>query len=170
MNDFQVQLKGKDEEYVKALKQQAEDIEELLERMRMEFRELQVIWRPLGEGAGKGDSSTVDKKKIIGPRDLLCHCTGLKISPSVRIQQYATIADGFRGIQTIPDKFCRQYIPNAHDLCQRFPKVTNGYRRFRRRPTLSCLQTVNEVNHCSPTSSHDWMPTDFALFHQPCVM
>lgn len=32
----------KDEEYVKALKQQAEDIEELLERMRAEFRELQV--------------------------------------------------------------------------------------------------------------------------------
>lgn len=43
MNDFQVQLKVKDEEYVKALKQQAEDVEELLDRMRTEFRELQVI-------------------------------------------------------------------------------------------------------------------------------
>lgn len=42
VNDFQVQLKVKDEEYVKALKQQAEDVEELLERMRTEFRELQV--------------------------------------------------------------------------------------------------------------------------------
>ncbi|CAN0186433.1 unnamed protein product, partial [Ectocarpus fasciculatus] len=41
VNDFQVQLKVKDEEYVKALKQQAEDVEELLERMRTEFRELQ---------------------------------------------------------------------------------------------------------------------------------
>ncbi|CAN0458088.1 unnamed protein product, partial [Ectocarpus sp. 8 AP-2014] len=45
VNDFQVQLKVKDEEYVKALKQQAEDVEELLERMRTEFRELQVrVW------------------------------------------------------------------------------------------------------------------------------
>lgn len=43
VNDFQVQLKVKDEEYVKALKQQAEDVEELLERMRTEFRELQVF-------------------------------------------------------------------------------------------------------------------------------
>lgn len=43
MNDFQAQLKVKDEEYVKALKQQAEDVEELLERMRTEFRELQVL-------------------------------------------------------------------------------------------------------------------------------
>lgn len=43
MNDFQVQLKVKDEEYVKSLKQQAEDVEELLERMRTEFRELQVF-------------------------------------------------------------------------------------------------------------------------------
>lgn len=42
MNDFQVQLKVKDEEYVKALKQQAEDVEELLERMRTEFKELQA--------------------------------------------------------------------------------------------------------------------------------
>ncbi|CAM9701106.1 unnamed protein product, partial [Laminaria digitata] len=41
VNDFQVQLKVKDEEYVKALKQQAEDVEELLERMRNEFKELQ---------------------------------------------------------------------------------------------------------------------------------
>eukprot|EP00903_Cladosiphon_okamuranus_P013611 g12676.t1 len=41
VNDFQAQLKVKDEEYVKALKQQAEDVEELLERMRTEFRELQ---------------------------------------------------------------------------------------------------------------------------------
>lgn len=49
MNDFQVQLKVKDEEYVKALKQQAEDVEELLERMRTEFRELQVrdVYRSL---------------------------------------------------------------------------------------------------------------------------
>lgn len=42
VNDFQAQLKVKDEEYVKALKQQAEDVEELLERMQTEFRELQV--------------------------------------------------------------------------------------------------------------------------------
>lgn len=44
VNDFQVQLKVKDEEYVKALKQQAEDVEELLERMRNEFKELQVLF------------------------------------------------------------------------------------------------------------------------------
>ena len=42
MNDFQTQLKTKDEEYVKALKQQTEDTEELIERMRIEFQELQV--------------------------------------------------------------------------------------------------------------------------------
>ena len=46
VNDFQAQLKVKDEEYVKALKQQAEDVEELLERMRNEFKELQVIGVP----------------------------------------------------------------------------------------------------------------------------
>ena len=46
VNDFQVQLKVKDEEYVKALKQQAEDVEELLERMRNEFKELQVVGAP----------------------------------------------------------------------------------------------------------------------------
>ncbi|CAM9689132.1 unnamed protein product [Ascophyllum nodosum] len=42
VNDFQTQLKTKDEEYVKALKQQTEDTEELIERMRIEFQELQV--------------------------------------------------------------------------------------------------------------------------------
>ncbi|CAM9509628.1 unnamed protein product, partial [Chrysoparadoxa australica] len=40
IQDFQQQLKSKDEEYIKSLKQQADDIEELLERMRVEFREL----------------------------------------------------------------------------------------------------------------------------------
>lgn len=39
--DFQVHLKAKDEEYVKALKQQSEDVIELLRRMRTEFREIQ---------------------------------------------------------------------------------------------------------------------------------
>lgn len=49
VNDFQVQLKVKDEEYVKALKQQAEDVDELLERMRTEFKELQVGCAPRGK-------------------------------------------------------------------------------------------------------------------------
>ena len=34
IREFQLQLKAKDEEYVKALKQQADDVEELLRRMR----------------------------------------------------------------------------------------------------------------------------------------
>lgn len=42
VSEFQSQLKTKDEEYVKALKQQGEDIEELVDRMRTEFKELQV--------------------------------------------------------------------------------------------------------------------------------
>lgn len=42
MNNFQLQLKAKDEEYVKALKRQADDIDDLLERMRSELKELQV--------------------------------------------------------------------------------------------------------------------------------
>lgn len=41
IRDFQQQLKSKDEEYVKALKQQADDAEEMLIRMRSEFKELQ---------------------------------------------------------------------------------------------------------------------------------
>ncbi|KAJ1446860.1 sperm tail-domain-containing protein [Pelagophyceae sp. CCMP2097] len=40
IREFQLQLKLKDEEYVKALKQQADDVEELLRRMRLEFKEL----------------------------------------------------------------------------------------------------------------------------------
>jgi|EP00953_Heterococcus_sp_UTEX-ZZ885_P009480 dynein regulatry complex protein 1 len=38
--DFQTQLKAKDEEYVKSLKQQADDVTELLHRMRTEFKEI----------------------------------------------------------------------------------------------------------------------------------
>ena len=34
IREFQQQLKSKDEEYVKALKQQADDVEEMLTRMR----------------------------------------------------------------------------------------------------------------------------------------
>jgi len=41
IRDFQQQLKSKDEEYVKALKQQADDIEDILTKMHTEFRELQ---------------------------------------------------------------------------------------------------------------------------------
>ena len=41
ISDFQTQLKGKDEEYVKSLKQQADDVTALLARMRGEFKELQ---------------------------------------------------------------------------------------------------------------------------------
>lgn len=50
VSEFQSQLKAKDEEYVKALKQQGEDIEELLDRMRTEFKELQVKRGARGEG------------------------------------------------------------------------------------------------------------------------
>jgi len=40
ISEFQRQLRAKDEEYVRTLRQQAEDIEELLTRVRREFREL----------------------------------------------------------------------------------------------------------------------------------
>ncbi len=40
--DFQQQLRAKDEEYVRALRQHAEDIDELLSRIRSEFVELQA--------------------------------------------------------------------------------------------------------------------------------
>ena len=39
--EFQRQLRAKDEEYVRALKQQATDVEGLLKRIRTEFKELQ---------------------------------------------------------------------------------------------------------------------------------
>jgi dynein regulatory complex protein 1 len=41
ISDFHVHLKAKDEEYVKALKQQGEEIEELLRLMKVEFTEIQ---------------------------------------------------------------------------------------------------------------------------------
>jgi len=41
IREFNLQLKAKDEEYVRALKQQSEDVEEVLERMRAEFKDLQ---------------------------------------------------------------------------------------------------------------------------------
>ncbi|KAH9106648.1 hypothetical protein AeMF1_017788 [Aphanomyces euteiches] len=41
IKDFQTQLKGKDEEYVIALKVQAEDVETLVERMSQQYREMQ---------------------------------------------------------------------------------------------------------------------------------
>ncbi|RYG98214.1 hypothetical protein EON65_51715, partial [archaeon] len=40
--DFQQQLRAKDEEYVRTLRQHAEDIDELLNRIRTEFHELQT--------------------------------------------------------------------------------------------------------------------------------
>ena len=42
INDFQQQLRAKDEEYVRTLRQQSEDVDELLTRIRREFRELQA--------------------------------------------------------------------------------------------------------------------------------
>ena len=39
--DFQLQLRSKDEEYVRTLRQQAEDVDELIARIRREFKELQ---------------------------------------------------------------------------------------------------------------------------------
>jgi dynein regulatory complex protein 1 len=42
ISDFQQQLRSKDEEYVRALRQHAEDIDELLRRIRSEFVELQA--------------------------------------------------------------------------------------------------------------------------------
>jgi dynein regulatory complex protein 1 len=41
IRDFQQQLKSKDEEYVKALKQQADDVEDMLTKMHTEFKDLQ---------------------------------------------------------------------------------------------------------------------------------
>jgi dynein regulatry complex protein 1 len=39
--DFQIQLRAKDEEYVRTLRQQSDDIDELITRIRREFKELQ---------------------------------------------------------------------------------------------------------------------------------
>jgi dynein regulatory complex protein 1 len=39
--DFQTQLRAKDEEYVRTLRQQADDVDELINRIRREFKELQ---------------------------------------------------------------------------------------------------------------------------------
>lgn len=44
IHDFQQQLRSKDEEYVRALRQHAEDIDELLLRIRKEFIELQSAY------------------------------------------------------------------------------------------------------------------------------
>lgn len=41
ISDFQQQLRSKDEEYVRSLRQQAEDVDDLLFRIRREFKELQ---------------------------------------------------------------------------------------------------------------------------------
>lgn len=41
ITDFQVQLRAKDEEYVRTLRQQADDVDELITRIRREFKELQ---------------------------------------------------------------------------------------------------------------------------------
>lgn len=41
ISEFQRQLRGKDEEYVRTLRQQSEDVEELLNRIRREFKEMQ---------------------------------------------------------------------------------------------------------------------------------
>ncbi|GLE04895.1 hypothetical protein PINS_up013876 [Pythium insidiosum] len=41
IKEFQAQLKAKDEQYVTALKVQAEDVEKLVERMRIQYREMQ---------------------------------------------------------------------------------------------------------------------------------
>ena len=38
---FQTQLRGKDEEYVRTVRKQGEDIDQLLARIRQEFKELQ---------------------------------------------------------------------------------------------------------------------------------
>jgi dynein regulatory complex protein 1 len=42
--DFQLQLRGKDEEYVRTLRQQNEDVDELIARIRREFKELQYAY------------------------------------------------------------------------------------------------------------------------------
>lgn len=41
INDFMLQLRKKDEEYVRALRQQAEDIDELLTKIRTEYKKIQ---------------------------------------------------------------------------------------------------------------------------------
>ena len=41
IHDFQQQLRTKDEEYVRTLRQESEDINELIIRIRKEFNELQ---------------------------------------------------------------------------------------------------------------------------------
>jgi dynein regulatory complex protein 1 len=42
ISEFRLELKGKDEEYVKSLKQQGEDITELIARMRKQYQDLQT--------------------------------------------------------------------------------------------------------------------------------
>jgi dynein regulatory complex protein 1 len=42
ISEFRLELKGKDEEYVKSLKQQGEDITQLISRMRKQYQDLQT--------------------------------------------------------------------------------------------------------------------------------
>ena len=44
ISDFQLQLRGKDEEYVRTLRQQAEDIDSLISRIRKEFKVIAFLF------------------------------------------------------------------------------------------------------------------------------
>lgn len=64
INEFQRQLRGKDEEYVRTLRQQAEDVEELLKRIRNEFVELQTAYE--NEFRAIEEAYLEERERIIG--------------------------------------------------------------------------------------------------------
>ena len=64
IKEFERQLRAKDEEYVKALRQQSEDITALLNIIRLEFREMQSQYEVEIEAVD--DAYSEERQKIIG--------------------------------------------------------------------------------------------------------
>lgn len=62
--EFQRQLRGKDEEYVRALRRQAEDVNDLLSRIRLEFKEMQSEYDK--EVDAIDDAYSEERDRIIG--------------------------------------------------------------------------------------------------------
>jgi dynein regulatory complex protein 1 len=61
--NFQMQLRGKDEEYVRTVRKQGEDIDQLLARIRQEFRELQTEYETEFEAID--DAYTEERERLI---------------------------------------------------------------------------------------------------------
>jgi dynein regulatry complex protein 1 len=64
--EFQLQLRAKDEEYVRALRQQSEDVEGMLQRIRAEFAELQGEYEK--ELLAIEEAYTDERERIISER------------------------------------------------------------------------------------------------------